>query len=382
MRRNVLKKIKKLTALILAFILLTAPAAHTANAAEDSPELSARSSILIRADTLSVLYEKNADQPLPMASTTKIMTALIVLETLPLDRTVTVDEKAVGIEGSSMYLEVGEKVKVTDLLFALMLQSANDAAAALAIEVSGSVEAFAGLMNEKAKELGLVSTHFTNPHGLDDEDHYTTARELAVITAKACENVLFRQIVSTKKYSYTTDRKSGIFINHNKLLFILDGCIGVKTGFTKRSGRSLVSATYHDGLLLIAVTIDAPSDWQDHKALHSYGLSLFSHEKSLEENEFTYSVPVVNGSAESVLCGNTSGADVWVDKDSEVRYEVELPAFVYAPVKPGDRIGRIVVCTDGGEIASCDITALEVSENIEYRSLFQKLCDFITDMFV
>ena len=208
-----------------------------------------------------------------MASTTKIMTAIVTIENLDLDRIVAVDDRAIGIEGSSIYLKQGEEISVRALLYALMLRSANDAAAALAYEISGSTEDFALLMNEKAAELGLSDTNFENPHGLDSENHYTTAHDLAIISAYAMSNQTFREIVSSRKALIESSAEKRMLINHNKMLSYYDGCIGIKTGYTKKSGRSLASAAERDGATLICITINAPDDWNDHKKLFDYGFS-------------------------------------------------------------------------------------------------------------
>lgn len=211
-----------------------------------------------------------------MASTTKIMTCLVILDKLPLDKIVTVDKRAVGVEGSSMYLFENEKITVENLLYGLMLSSGNDAATALALECSGSIEGFAKLMNEKAKQIGLIDTSFTNPHGLDDENHYTTAFELALITAKALENETFKKIVSTKTHYMTTSTGTVRYLsNHNRLLSSFDSAIGVKTGFTKKSGRCLVSAAQKGDETYIAVTLKAPNDWTDHKNMLTFAFDNF-----------------------------------------------------------------------------------------------------------
>ena len=262
---------KKITSLILSAVLLIVAAPQSVDA---SPEVSARSAILIRADTNEVIFEKNADEVLPMASTTKIMTALIAIERLSLDDEVTVTAESAGTEGTSLYLSDGDVLTVRDLLFATMLRSANDAASALAVHTAGSEEAFAVLMNEKASELGLSSTHFTNPHGLPDEGHYTTARELALFASYAMESETFRDIAGTRKYTVTvngTDKRE--VTNHNRLLFSYDGATGVKTGYTKSSGRCLVSSAEREGFTLIAVTLDAPDDWRDHARMLDAGFA-------------------------------------------------------------------------------------------------------------
>lgn len=258
--------------LILIFIIYT-----TVASSAGALSLSAKSAALYDPSTKSFLYTKNADTRLPMASTTKIMTALVAIERCPLEKEVLVADEAIGTEGSSLYLKKGEALTMGDLLMGLMLRSANDAAAAIAYEISGGIEAFSELMNEKASALGLVDTHFTNPHGLDDEDHYTTAKELALLSAAALENDTFRDIVSTKKCIIkNADGEARLLINHNKMLGSYEGSIGVKTGFTKRSGRSLVSAAERGNSRLITVTINAPDDWRDHKTMLDYGFSVIA----------------------------------------------------------------------------------------------------------
>ena len=255
--------------LILIFIFYA-----TAVFSASGPSVSAKAAALYDAASNSFLYTKNADTRLPMASTTKIMTALVAIESSPLDKNVMISDMAIGTEGSSLYLKKGEIMSMSDLLMGLMLRSANDAAAAIAYEISGSIEAFADKMNEKAASIGVTDTHFTNPHGLDDENHYTTAADLAIITAEALKNDTFLEIVSTEKCIIKNfDGEARLLTNHNKLLSLYDGAIGVKTGFTKKSGRCLVGAAERDGMRLIAVTINAPDDWNDHEALFDFGFS-------------------------------------------------------------------------------------------------------------
>ena len=274
--------------LILLLLFFAFPAC--ACRAADSVECSASSAILCHVSSGSVLYEKNADQRRPIASTTKIMTALTVLRRGgDLDRPFAIPPEACGIEGTSVYLKPGETLSIRDLLYALLLQSANDAATALALLCSGSIPAFADEMNRIAEQLGLRNTHFVNPHGLDHPEHYSTARDLALIAAAAFEDVNFREMVSTRRYSIPAPDGGRRFLtNHNKLLSRYPDCVGVKTGFTKKSGRCLVSAAERDGVLLIFVTLNDPNDWNDHTLLLDYGFSLFfkpSDEKDLYKDE-------------------------------------------------------------------------------------------------
>lgn len=237
------------------------------------PSVSAKSAALYEPSTKSFLYTKNENQRLPMASTTKIMTALLAIENLDPEEIIEIDERAVGIEGSSVYLKSGEAMRAIDLVYSLLLQSANDAAAALALRISGSIEDFAILMNEKAESLGLFDTSFKNPHGLDEDGHYTTAHDLAILTAAALENETFKTITSTYKKTLVSSDMQRLVVNHNKLLKSYDGCIGVKTGYTKKSGRCLSSAAERGGEVLVAITINAPDDWRDHKVMLDYGWS-------------------------------------------------------------------------------------------------------------
>lgn len=241
------------------------------------------------ADTGAVLYEKDADAQSLIASTTKIMTGLLVCETCDLDEQVIIPPEAVGIEGSSVYLKAGETMTVRDLIYGMLLQSGNDAAMALALHISGSVERFAEQMNKKARELGLQNTHFANPHGLDDEGNYGSARDLATLTSYALKNPDFAQTVRTKAY------RAGerYFTNHNKLLWRCEGAIGVKTGFTKKAGRILVSAAERNGRTLICVTVSAPDDWNDHCNLYDYGFSQYEMTAIAQEGKSVGTLPLI-----------------------------------------------------------------------------------------
>jgi len=259
-----------ISAMILIILLLFIYMIAVSSAAE--PTVSARSAVLYEPAEKSFLFEKNADERLPMASTTKIMTALLAIENLSPDEEITVVPEACGIEGSSLYLKPGEILTASDLIMGMMLRSANDAAAALAYAVSGGIPEFAALMNERAASMGLRNTSFSNPHGLDGEEHYTTARELAIISAVAMSDPTFKSVVSTKSCTITNkDGYRRLVTNHNKLLSLYEGATGVKTGYTKKSGRCLVGAAEKDGISLISVTISAPDDWNDHMKMFNYG---------------------------------------------------------------------------------------------------------------
>ena len=223
-----------------------------------------QSVLLMERDSGRVLYEQNAYQRRPMASTTKVMTALTVIEQGDLDREIEVEPRAVGLEGSSIYLAAKERLTIRQLLYGLMLRSGNDCAVALAIATAGSIEAFAEMMNRKAEALGLTDTHFDNPHGLDSETHYTTAFDLAVISCEAMKSDAFREIVSCEKISipWKDHDYNRLLINKNKMLQMLEGATGIKTGYTKKSGRCLVSSCMRDGMEIVCVVLNCPPMWE------------------------------------------------------------------------------------------------------------------------
>ena len=245
-------------------------------AALAAPQLSARCAVLLDADTGRVLLAENENERSLIASTTKIMTGYLVTQYGDLQKDVAVPPEAVGIEGSSLYLKAGETLTREALLYGLMLQSGNDAAVALAIDCAGTLDGFVQQMNATAQQLGLCNTHYANPHGLDAENQYSTALDLAVLTAHALRDPLFRAVVASKSATFGTRT----FVNHNKLLWRYRGAIGVKTGFTKSAGRILVSAAERNGRTLIAVTIHDSRDWLDHAAMLDYGFSQF-HETTV-----------------------------------------------------------------------------------------------------
>ncbi len=333
------------------------------------PEVSAESYVVMDARTGEILFSEKENVSMPIASTTKMMTALIVVENVEdLDRTVVIDAESCGIEGSSVNLFKGEKISVRDLLYALMLESANDSAVALARTVSGSVEAFADLMNEKAKELSMTGTHFTNPHGLEDEEHYSTSLDLARLWQYAMKNEVLREIVSTKthKIQMAGDNGYRFLSNHNKLLKTYEYCIGGKTGFTKAAGRCLVTYSVKNGIELVTVTLNDPSDWEDHKNLSDYAFSLYSTVNLAGEGSMKYQLAVVGGKKSEVTLSNRESLDVSVRDVAKIKSVVHAPRFLYAPVVPSDKaVGKVVFYYDGKEIASLDLFSLDEVEIAE-----------------
>lgn len=346
-----------LCALLFSMLPLTLTAEPTAPTA---PSLSAQSAVLIEAQSGKVITEKNKDARLPMASTTKIMTALVALELAEPRYVITVDARAVGVEGSSIYLVEGEQLTLEQLIYALLLESANDAATAIAIGLCGSVEAFAAKMNEKALALGLQNTHFENPHGLDGDSHYTTAQELAVIAQHLLQNDLLRTIVSTRKSTipHAGNEGSRLLVNHNKLLRLYDGCIGVKTGFTKKSGRCLVSAAEKNGVTLIAVTLNAPDDWNDHTAMFDYGFTQFESVLLCEKEAFLRPMPLAGGTDDYVMLCNRDEVRLTLPVGhSEITHTVEAARFEYAPISAGEILGKVVYRCDTDQDGKAEIIA-------------------------
>ena len=342
------------------------------------PSVSARSAILISAEDGSVFFEKNPDERLGPASTTKLMTALTVRSLVEdPDAVVKIPREAVGIEGSSIYLVEGETLTVRELLWALLLSSANDAATALAICSAGSVETFCAKMNDLAQEWGLQGTHFSNPHGLSADDHYTTARDLASIARRVLDDSLLSEIVATYKKTIPMDGTPDVrlLVNHNKLLRTYDGAIGMKTGFTKATGRTLVSAAERGGMTLISVTLNAPDDWRDHAAMLDFGFASYEC-VTLEAGAFTYEMPVVGGVFETVTLANAEPISMILPKSrGEISHRVEaVSRFAYAPVAEGSPLATLTLTCEG-KAASAELVATEtvVAKMPEKLGFFEKI---------
>ena len=369
----------KKTAILIGLIWIFGLFAYSVSAS-GMPTVSARSAVLIDAESGQILYGKDENTRRGMASTTKIMTALVALEHSSLEEVVIVAPEACGIEGSSIYLFPEEQITMETLLYALMLQSANDAAEAIAYAISGSVEGFVALMNEKADELGLSATHFDNPHGLDGETHYTTAYELAKIAAAALENETFRRIVGTEKKAIPlhNGEATRLLVNHNRLVREYDDVIGVKTGYTRACGRTLVSAAEQNGVTLICVTLDDGNDWVDHRALLDYGFSLYETVTLADIGEISYEIPVCGGIQASVMVENVEKITVSLPKEhGEIRAVFELPRFVYGGIEKGRVLGTVRFFAEDTEIGSAPLVAKEtVPASPKEQNWFEKLLSF------
>lgn len=331
------------------------------------PEVSAQSAVVLTADTGAVLFEKDGHTPRPVASTTKIMTALLALEAAQEqgDLLVDITQEMVAVEGSSMGLQAGDSISLTGLAAGMLLASGNDAANAAALYLDGSLESFAARMNQRAAALGMEDTHFVTPSGLDGEDaqglgHLSTACDMALLARAALEDQAFRQLCSSPSLAveFAEPVKRVTYTNHNKLLTQYQGCVGVKTGFTKEAGRCLVSAAERDGALLIAVTLNAPNDWQDHTALLDYGFSQVEPYQ-LAGGDVRLTVPVVGSPEEAVSLRGSNGGEVTLPlgQGAQVERVVRVPKFLYAPVEAGEQVGEICWYLEGQLLGSAPLTA-------------------------
>jgi D-alanyl-D-alanine carboxypeptidase len=327
--------------------------------------VSAQKAILVDAVSGRVIYEKDADSRSLIASTTKIMTALIVCEQCNVLDRMRIPKEAVGIEGSSMYLQEGEILTLQELLYGLMLSSGNDAAVALAIYCGGTVEGFAELMNDKARILGMTGSHFENPNGLDSPGHYSTARDLAKLTAYAMKNPIFAQTVATKTITIG-DR---VLRNHNKLLWQVDGADGVKTGFTKAAGRILVSSAFRDGRRLIAVTINDGNDWKDHAQMLNDGFADYSVYQIVSEGELVGYRAIMGGKLTNVPLLAAADFSYALREEEQPYLRLAEPEFAYAPVVSGQEAGFAYVCI--GDTAVGKIPLI-YGETVEQEVLHKK----------
>ena len=325
--------------------------------------ISAQKAILMDAETGRVIYEKDAYSRSLIASTTKIMTALVVCEQCNVLDRVRIPKKAVGIEGSSIYLKEGEILTVQELLYGMMLHSGNDAAVALAIYCGGTVEGFVQLMNDKAYRLGLTGTHFENPNGLDSPNHYSTARDLAVLTAVAMQNPIFAQTVSTK--SVRIGERS--LQNHNKLLWRIDGADGVKTGYTRAAGRILVSSVRRDGRRLICVTINDGNDWADHQLLLEDAFRRYENRVIVRAGDILGQRSVLSGDADTVQLVAAEDFSFALTAQEQPRILLSGSEFDYAPVVRGADAGYAYILLDEKPIGKIRLIYGETVEQIRQQ---------------
>ena len=344
------------------------------------PEVVAVSAIVIEASTGHVIYARNAEQKMFPASTTKIMTLITALEEGDPDDIVTVSKNSFGTEGSTLWLEEGEKIKLGDLMTGLIMVSGNDAAVAIAEHIDGSTTKFAERMTKKAKEIGATHTQFKNPHGLPDEQHYTTAHDLALIAAYGYSLKNFEDIVTLKEKPFPRKQDpNNLLKSENQMLWLYRGGNGVKTGYTDAAGRCLVSAAKRDGIQIVAVVLNSDYMWNDSIFLLDYGFKHVETKKLLNAGEVVETLPVESGRRKSVQVFAKKEIVVPVFKnETEPKIQYDLPDYLSAPVRKGDIVGKAFVMRDGKKIAETDLIAASDSEQ---NSFFAKLKDFIVNLF-
>jgi D-alanyl-D-alanine carboxypeptidase (penicillin-binding protein 5/6) len=364
------------------FIVMLAVCMMLFNINANADNVSAKGAALIEQTSGRLLYGKNENVQLPMASTTKMMTGLLAVESGKLDNIYTVPPEGLRVEGSSMGLLPDEKITLRDLTYGLMLESGNDAANTIAILLGGSISGFVDMMNKKAQSIGLINTHFQTPSGLDADGHYTTAFDLARLGAYAMKNKDFVQIVSTSKIKITYNgiKNARTLYNHNKLLGDCDGTIGIKTGFTKKCGRCLVSCAIRDGVCLVVCTLNDPNDWSDHKNLLDLGFSKLKSQNLLS-TALNLNVNVVGGVSDHVAVKYDANVTAALQDGeiSDVKMQIQLPRFAYAPIKKNQDLGKIVFTLNNYVVATTNLTADQsVSIPInQHKSYFGGIWDTI-----
>lgn len=374
--------IKRLVATFIAFSILFSLCIKV-NATAIS--LSAKSAILINAVNNEVVYEKNAYEKRGMASTTKIMTALLAIERGNMQKTYVAKDEDIRIEGTSIGLKAGDKITLETLVCGMLLESGNDAANLTSRVICKSKKKFVSLMNKKAKEIGMENTHFENPSGLTEEGHFSTAYDMALLGSFAIKNKQFRDVcsLSSLRVSYGNPEYQRTFKNHNKLLNSVEGAFGIKTGFTKASGRCLVSAAERDGVILVAVTLSAPDDWNDHKKLFEYG---FEKVKVYEADFNTEKIKIdVVGSDKKRIGVKLKNKLTYTALTEEVNSQMVVlcDRFLYSGVEKGDRVGCVKVFSGDGkflcesDLISTENAPMNFTEREQNTSFINRIIDFL-----
>lgn len=356
------RKLRDITLYILLFVLAVHPHRSFAEGEAGPPELQAEAGILMEAQSGQVLYSRNPDQPMYPASITKILTGIIAVESGRLNEVVTVSKNAVHAGGTRVYLEEGEQKPLIDLVYGMIINSGNDAAVAVAEHLGGSVEKFSAMMNEKARELGATNSHFVNPSGMPDEDHVTTARDMALISRYAMQNATFREIVGTKEYPWEGESwQPGHIVNHNRLLWEYDGATGVKNGYTEDAQQTFVATSERNGQQLIAVLLKVPGSadnmYRDLTTLMDYGHESFAtHRLTVDEDSLaglTVEGKEVTGQfkEDNYYITLPKGASVETVEQDFVLRRVTLP------IEKGEEIGGIQLTFDNEVLKSIPVIA-------------------------
>lgn len=370
-------KFSILALLCFSFLLLSFSNVFVEQAKASYFSTSARAATVLEVSTGRKLFGQNENQKLPMASTTKIMTAITAIENCKdLDEKFEVSRKSIGIPGTSLYLREGDVYSTRDLLYALMLISGNDASVAIAEHVAGSTSEFITLMNELAKKIGAVNTHFANTHGLDADGHYTTAYDLAKITAYALENETFAEIVSTKNTKITNGNGENRYLkNKNKLLSTLNGCIGVKTGFTDDAGRCLVSAIEKDGMKVVCVVLNCGPMFPESAQMLEEAVGKYKLYDLTQMYDFDHSVQVVEGADLTAEIGTKESFfyPLTTAEVEKLEFVYSVPQMLQAPMKKGTEVGKVEIFLDNDLLFSEKIYTIE---DVKPKTMWQRLQDF------
>ncbi len=363
---------RKIFALFLCIFAINIPV----NAEE--PQVKAAAAVLAEKESGRVLWERNGDMPMAPASTTKIMTAIVVLENSPLDRVIEADKLACAAPKVRMGLKAGERISVEQLLYALMLQSSNDAAVALAVGVGGSVENFCDMMNKKAAAIGCTNTFFVTPNGLDKGDHHTTARDMAKMAAYALDNKEFCRIIQTKNVNFKTDKASYSIYNHDRFLSEYNGALGIKTGFTGKAGHCFAGAAKRGDMTLVSVVFASgwgnagkEAKWSDTKALMNFGFENFSYKKIIDKGDLVRISGVKNGSEKTARLVYANDFSTALKPDEKITVKFKLPPFLKAPVKAGENVGCADITVNGEFVGTVPVCVKEDIEKIGFWENFK-----------
>ncbi len=375
---------RKIICIIMAVVAVALCPITAAAQPYSDLSISAQAYVLYCADNGKIISSKNENKKMKPASTTKLMTSLLALEEASsLNKKVKFTDDMIA-EGSSMYLKIGDVVTLKDLAAGMMMASGNDAANAAALSISGSFEKFAEKMNQRAEQIGMKNTHFVTPSGLDDDNHYSTAIDMAILMSYALENEEFAKLTSQKSATVEflePQSKVTTYSNHNRLLSLYEYCIGGKTGYTMSAGRCLVSAAKKDGLTLVCVTFNDRNDWNDHIALYNYGFDEYSMYSS-DDSDFFADIPCVGGEKDMVSVTGEKPVSIVVEASEidSVKRQVYIDSFLYAPICRGEEVGKIRYLKDGKLIAENSIVAVDnINALKENKNIFIKIKEFFTN---
>jgi D-alanyl-D-alanine carboxypeptidase (penicillin-binding protein 5/6) len=365
--------IKKLFVFLLSIYLLIAPCSFEARAENVHLPVNAKAFVLMDPISGRILFEKNSEDKRAMASTTKIMTAIIALENGDLRSKVKVSSRAASIGGSSFYLNSGEVLSLENMLYGLLLPSGNDAAVAIAEHIGGTEDNFVRMMNKKALELGALNTHFKNPHGLDDPEHYTTAKDLALIAKYALNIHKFREIVQTKSKEIKEGKNPRHIFSTNRLLWEFEGAIGIKTGYTGNAGKCLVASADNNIFQLLSIVLGTHDHFADSCTLLNYGFNNYQFTPLISKNQYCTTIKVVGGLSDEVDLMTKDGISLVLMENESVIFNSVVPKKIKAPVSKGEQIGELQVYVGNDLACSTSLVAMSNVSIKKYNYILYKI---------